>query len=106
LTPRGLVVNQCGVPFMQAEELRETSARRRRFFPYVSAYVAAVPTYVGGLMALGIASKDADFASPSVETIRDRAAAQGILGTTGYWSPEVQAASFALPPYIARCLTP
>ncbi len=26
LTARGLVVNQCGVPFMQADELRETSA--------------------------------------------------------------------------------
>jgi spermidine synthase len=104
LTPRGLVVNQCGVPFMQADELRETSARRRRFFPYVSAYVAAVPTYVGGLMTLGIASKEAQFIPPSVETIHDRAAAQGILGTTGYWSPEVQAGSFALPPYIATTL--
>src|SRR5487761_2443545 len=37
LGSRGLVVNQCGVPFMQADELRETSARRRRFFPYVAA---------------------------------------------------------------------
>ncbi len=104
LTARGLVVNQCGVPFMQSDELRETSARRQRFFPYVSAYVAAVPTYVGGLMTLGIASKDADFAPPSAETIRARAEAQSILGTTGYWTPEVQAASFALPPYIAKSL--
>ncbi|MBV9777752.1 MAG: polyamine aminopropyltransferase, partial [Acetobacteraceae bacterium] len=45
LTGRGVVVNQCGVPFMQADELRETSARRARFFPHVTAYVAAVPTY-------------------------------------------------------------
>ena len=30
LTPRGLVVNQCGVPFMQADELRETCAPPRR----------------------------------------------------------------------------
>jgi spermidine synthase len=104
LTARGLVVNQCGVPFMQAEELRETSARRRRSFPYVSAYVAAVPTYVGGLMTLGIASKDAGFAPRSAAAIRDLATAQGISGTTLYWSPEVHAASFALPPYIAKAL--
>ena len=32
LTPRGLVVNQCGVPFMQADELRETSLRRANSF--------------------------------------------------------------------------
>jgi spermidine synthase len=104
LTPRGLVVNQCGVPFMQADELRETSARRRRFFPYVSAYVAAVPTYVGGLMTLGIASKDAGFTAPSVATLRERADAQGITGTTDYWTPEIHAASFCLPPYIGRIL--
>ena len=30
LTARGVIVNQCGVPFMQADELRETSARRAR----------------------------------------------------------------------------
>ena len=59
LTARGLVVNQCGVPFMQAAELRETSARRAKFFPHVTAYVAAVPTYVGGFMTLGWAAKDA-----------------------------------------------
>ena len=53
----GILVNQCGVPFMQADELDHTTALRRRVFENVSAYVAAVPTYVGGLMALGIASK-------------------------------------------------
>ena len=42
---------------MQADELRETSVRRAAFFPHVGAYVAAVPTYVGGLMTLGFAAK-------------------------------------------------
>ena len=104
LTGRGLVVNQCGVPFMQADELRETSARRRRFFPHVSAYVAAVPTYVGGFMTLGIASKDPGFAAQPAEIIRERAGANGITGTTDYWTPEIHAASFLLPPYISRQL--
>jgi spermidine synthase len=104
LTPRGLIVNQCGVPFMQADELRDTSARRRKFFPAVSAYVAAVPTYVGGLMALGIASKDAAFAPQSVDVIRARAQAAGIAGLSDYWTPEVHAGSFHLPPFIARQL--
>src|SRR5580698_10434598 len=81
LTPRGVVVNQCGVPFMQAGELRDTSARRRDFFPYVTAYVAAVPTYVGGFMTLGWAAKDARLARVPVEEIRRRAAAVEILGT-------------------------
>ncbi|MDB5400808.1 MAG: spermidine synthase, partial [Rhodopila sp.] len=68
LTPRGLIVNQCGVPFMQSDELRDTSARRRKFFPHVTAYVAAVPTYVGGFMTLGWAAKHASLAATPLET--------------------------------------
>lgn len=106
LTPEGLVVNQCGVPFMQPDELRDTSRRRARAFPHVSAYVAAVPTYVGGLMTLGIAAKAPGLDQVAAETIRARAADAGILGRTRYWSPEVHAAAFQLPPYIAELLNP
>ena len=105
LTPRGLVVNQCGVPFMQAVELRETSVRRAKSFPHVAAYVAAVPTYVGGFMTIGWAAKDRTFTSMSVEEIRARAAAAGILGTTRYWTPEIHVGAFNLPPYIAQHLS-
>ncbi|GBR02255.1 polyamine aminopropyltransferase [Acetobacter oeni] len=100
----GLIVNQCGVPFMQADELRETSERRAKFFPYVSAYVAAVPTYVGGFMTLGIACKGANPAVQDVTAVRTRAELSGILGTTQYWTPEIHVGSFNLPPYIAKHL--
>jgi len=102
LRPGGLIVNQCGVPFMQADELRDTSALRARHFGHVSAYVAAVPTYVGGFMALGIAGDGAP--ALDVATIEARARDSGILGTTRYWSPAVHVASFALPPYVAEAL--
>ena len=104
LTAHGLVVNQCGVPAMQADELRDTSVRRRAFFPHVTAYVAAVPTYVGGFMTLGWAGKDASLTGLPVATIRARAEAEGILGTTKYWTPEIHVGAFNLPPYIARHL--
>jgi spermidine synthase len=104
LSAGGLVVNQCGVPFMQADELAETSKRRRRFFPHVSAYVAAVPTYVGGLMTLGIAAKDAAMLSRSVAAVRASADAQGVLNTCSYWTPDIHVGSFNLPPYIAKSL--
>ena len=102
LSPRGLIVNQCGVPFMQADELRDTSARRKKFFPHVSAYVAAVPTYVGGFMTLGWATKTEDLETTSAEAIRARAG--DILGSTRYWTPEIHIGAFNLPPYIARHL--
>ncbi len=104
LTARGVVVNQCGVPFMQADELRETSARRAKFFPHVSAYVAAVPTYVGGFMTLGWAGKDASMTNLSAEEIGARAEAAGIFGKTEYWTPDIHVGAFHLPPYIARHL--
>jgi spermidine synthase len=84
--------------------LRETSARRAKFFPHVTAYVAAVPTYVGGFMTLGWAAKDASLTSIGVEQIRSRAITAGILGTTRYWTPEMHVGAFILPPYIAAAL--
>ena len=104
LTPRGLIVNQCGVPFMQADELRETSRRRAKVFAHVGAYLAAVPTYVGGFMTLGFAAKQPGLDAIDVATIRARAEAAGILGITDYWTPEIHAAAFHLPPYIRRQL--
>src|SRR5947208_3384633 len=104
LSDRGLIVNQCGVPAMQAEELRETSIRRGKAFPDIWAYVAAVPTYVGGFMTLGWAAKDAALRKVPVEEIRARAAAAGILGATRYWTPEIHCGAFNLPPYIAEHL--
>jgi spermidine synthase len=104
LGPDGLIVNQCGVPFMQADELRDTSARQAKFFPSVGAYVAAVPTYVGGFMALGFAAKVPGLDAVPISTIRARAEAAGIIGLTQYWTPELHWSAFQLPPCIARHL--
>lgn len=103
LSPDGLVVNQCGVPFMQAEELQSTTRRRAAAFAHASAYVAAVPTYVGGFMTLGIAAKRPIARLPLSE-IEARAQRAGILGVTSYWSPALHNAAFDLPPYIVRIL--
>ena len=102
--PRGIVVNQAGVPFMQGEELTQTTRRRATAFQCVTAYVAAVPTYVGGFMTLGFASNTSGLDSIPIVELAKRAARAGIVGQTEYWTPEVHSAAFALPPYIARCL--
>ena len=104
LSDGGVVVNQGGVPFMQGEELRLSSARRAAFFPDTHAYTIAVPTYVGGLMAIGWAAKDSDCRAVTAAEVGRRAAAAGILGTTRYWTPEIHVGAFNLPPYIAECL--
>ena len=100
----GVLVNQSGVPFMQPDELRQTSERKVKSFSTVTAYVVAVPTYVGGFMALGFASKVTGLEHLSMATIESRAVKAGILGGTQYWSPGVHVAAFHLPPYILRHL--
>jgi spermidine synthase len=106
LSAKGILVNQCGVPFMQGDELRDTSARRRSSFTDVAAYVAAVPTYVGGFMTLGWSGRDAAQRAVSPDELRRRAGEAGVLGTTKYWTPEIHAGAFNLPPYIATLLQP
>lgn len=98
---KGLIVNQNGVPFMQHDEFVQGNARRKTAFAHVSNYVVAVPTYVGGLMALGIAS-NADFVLQlDANRIRSSANAIGLIGQTQYWTADVHVAAFALPPYMA-----
>ncbi|MDQ2762703.1 MAG: polyamine aminopropyltransferase [Pseudomonadota bacterium] len=104
LSPAGIIVNQCGVPFMQADELRTTSVQRSKFFAYVTAYVVAVPTYVGGFMTLGLAANCGEPGSVSRTLLAERAHCAGLIGHTRYWSPEVQESAFNLPPYIAANL--
>ncbi len=104
LGPNGVVVNQSGVPFMQCDELRQTSQRRASAFPHVTAYLAAVPTYVGGFMALGFAANRPGLDAIPTSALRDRADRAGILGQTRYWTPEVHQAAFQLPPYVRKLL--
>jgi len=98
LTPGGVVVTQNGVPLLQPDELRGSHRRLSALFADARFYLAAVPTYVGGAMALGWASDNADLHRLSAADIRPRYEAVGLK--TRYYSPEVHAASFALPPEI------
>lgn len=99
----GIMVNQGGVPFMQPEELRQSTIRRRAAFSSVSGYVVAVPTYIGGFMVLGIASNSDLPYETDLITLKKRAAQSGFASECQYWTPNIHAAAFALPPYIA-CL--
>lgn len=98
LTARGIVVNQNGVPAMQSDEIGMTLSRRRPYFKDAGFTVCAVPTYVGGFMALGWASHDPQARSHAVDTIRQRFAASPFK--TRYYNPEIHVASFALPQFV------
>jgi spermidine synthase len=100
MKPGGVLVTQNGVPFFQNNELASTMAKFRRLFADASCYVAAIPVYVGGHMAMGIASDDMQLRRRSVETIAQRYRKAGSFKTK-YWTPEVHVAAFAQPRFIA-----
>jgi spermidine synthase len=100
IKPGGVLVTQNGVPFFQKNELAETMMKFRRLFADANCYVAAIPVYVGGHMAMGIASDDKRLRRHSVETIAERYRKAGSFKTK-YWTPEVHVAAFAQPRFIA-----
>ena len=97
----GVMVTQNGVPFFQPDELISSVGHFRSLYADGSCYVAAIPTYVGGHMAMGWAADDAKLRQTPVETIAERYKAAGSFSTK-YWTPEVHKAAFALPRFIAE----
>ncbi len=101
LTPGGVLVTQNGVPILQAGELIGSIKKFRKLFTDATCYVAAIPTYVGGHMAMGWATDDPKLRQATVKAIAARYARAGSFSTR-YWSPEMHVASFALPRFIAE----
>ncbi len=103
LAPGGVLVTQVGVPFLQPAELVASVGHLRDLFADAGCYVAAVPTYVGGHLAMGWASHSKRPRRASVKTIAERYRQAGRFATR-YWTPEVHAAAFALPRYISALI--
>jgi len=97
----GVLVTQNGVPIFQPRELASSAAKFRALFADGACYIAAIPTYVGGHMAMGWASDNRRLRQLSVWTLGERYRKAGSFPTR-YWTPEVHAAAFALPRFIAE----
>lgn len=102
LTENGILVTQNGVPFLQDQELRDTMGHFKTLFKDYSAFVAATPTYVGGLMSYGWGSHNPDSRQLNRDHIANRFQATGL--TTKYYNPDLHLAAFALPTYIKSCI--
>jgi spermidine synthase len=101
MTKGGVMVTQNGVPFLQPAELVSSVGHFRRLFADGGCYVAAIPTYVGGHMAMGWATDNKKLRDTSRKVLAERYRKAGRFSTR-YWTPEVQQAAFALPRFIAE----
>src|SRR5215218_1774407 len=87
MAPGGVMVTQNGVPFFQPDELIASVGHFRRLFADAGCYIAAIPTYVGGHLAMGWAADDPNLRHVPIETIAERYAVAGRFATQ-YWTPE------------------
>mgnify|MGYP001605415568 CR=1 FL=1 len=100
LNKAGVLVTQNGVPIFQPDELASSVSKFRKLFADGTCYVAAVPTYIGGHMAMGWATDNKSLRQTPLKTIAARYRKAGSFPTK-YWTPEVHVAAFALPRFIA-----
>ncbi len=102
LADEGVLVTQNGVPFQQGEELTNTMRAFKALFADATCYLATIPTYAGGPMAFGWGTDGLARKTP-VEVLKGRFEASGV-GETRYYTPEVGAAAFALPAFVAKLI--
>src|SRR6478609_2235553 len=102
LKPGGYATFQTGVPFYQPWEITEALQELKRFFPKSGLYLSVVPTYIGGFMALSWASKGGKPLGTPAGIRKAAKAYKKAKLKTDYYNPDVHAAAFALPNWIAK----
>ena len=99
LRPGGIMVTQCGNPSIRPQELDDTQiAQRAADFALVDYYLAVVPTYIGGAMALGFATDTPVTRWRDLTSLRRRTLPPGLR----YYTPEVHLAAFAHPAWMVE----
>jgi len=98
----GIIVTQSGSPLVMLDELLAAVERLRRIFPIVKTYTCSIPIYPGVLWSFTAASNSIDPAQIDPARIAARLQANG--SRTGWYTPAIHAAAFALPNFLAAKL--
>ena len=98
----GYATFQTGVPFYQPWEITEALQELARFFPKSGLYLSVVPTYIGGFMALSWASKGGKPLGKAAGIKKAAKAYKKSKLRCDYYNPDMHAAAFALPNWIAK----
>lgn len=99
LRPGGVIVSQTGSPFFQAAEFQRAVQNMSGVFDVVEPLVGFVPTYPGALWSYTTGTMGEPVSATSAADVQTRLERRGI--TTRFYTPELHAASFALPAFVA-----
>ena len=94
--PGGMIALQSGAPFYNPEQLESVCSRLACSFDGVRPFLAPVPNYAGGMLALVAGGEGHKALPPPIETLR--AQFDRLRPNTGYYTPEVDWAAFTLAP--------
>ncbi|WP_154222810.1 polyamine aminopropyltransferase [Marinicella rhabdoformis] len=100
LNQGGVFVAQNGVSFMQLDEVTTSYQRLSSEFKQAAFYTAAVPTYVGGIMAFAWATNNLALKSVDSSVLQQRVCDLNCH----YYNPDIHVAAFALPAYINQAI--
>ena len=97
LRPGGIVVAQCGNPFMERERVRACLARLGNLFRDASFILTSVPGYLGGPFLFAWAADDPDQRRLSLAELAARPLPDGLR----CYTPAVHVAAFVHPPWLS-----
>lgn len=95
----GIIAVQSGTPFYQPDQLENVCARLATAFPAVSPFLAPVPTYAGGMLALVTAGPSRTALRPPSPILQARF--PSLAGKVRYYTPDVHEAAFRMAPAFA-----
>jgi spermidine synthase len=98
----GIIVTQSGSPLVMLDELKDAVNLMRRVFPLVKTYVCSIPLYPGVLWSFTAASCGCDPSAVEPTVIAARLRENG--HPTGWYTPAIHRAAFALPNFLAAAL--
>ena len=98
----GIIVTQSGSPLVMLDELLDAVERLRAVFPIVKTYLCSIPIYPGVLWCFTAASNTIDPSTAVPAQIAARLKANG--KPTGWYTPAIHQAAFALPNFLAAKL--
>jgi spermidine synthase len=104
LRPGGVVTVQSGAPFYQGRQLRGVCDRLACSFAAVRPFLAPVPTYAGGMLALVAAGPTPHAVWPPARVLRERY--ELLQPHTRYYTPQVHRAAFVIPPVFTASEAP
>lgn len=94
LRPGGVIALQSGASSFNPEQLGGVCGRLASSFQAVRPYLAPVPTYAGGTLALIAAGESDKALLPAIKTLRERV--RRLRLRTSYYTPDIHGAAFIL----------